>query len=77
MVHLISLDVPAELAADLASRIDESGGLLATILAVALAARALVSSLHDKAWLKLDGDICYIQIAAGGGHGVHLRPGGL
>ena len=72
--HLEKLGVPAELSLDLATWIDQTGGLLAECLDGAPHARALVNSLHDKAWFKLDGDDKYIQTLAGGRQGCILGP---
>ena len=72
--HLQSLGVPAGFAMDLANEIDAKGGLLAECMGEAPRARALVASLHDKAWFKLDDDTRYIETAAGGRQGCILGP---
>ena len=57
------------MAQDLAEWVDRTGGLLAACGAVAGNARALINSLHDKAWFRLDNDNKYIQTYAGGRQG--------
>ena len=74
MRHLVSLGVPQALAQDLAEWIDSTGGLLSQCPEVAANAKALINSLHDKAWFRLDKDSMYIQTAAGGRQGCFLGP---
>ena len=72
--HLEKFGVPSELTHDLAAWIEESGGLLSSSEDVAGNAQAMINSLHDKAWFRLDKDECYIQTSAGGRQGCILGP---
>ena len=74
IAHLVQLGVPEHLAQDLVEWIERSGGLLAGCDIVADNAKALINSLHDKAWFRLDKDSAYIQTAAGGRQGCFLGP---
>ena len=74
MRHLVSLGVPEALAQDLVEWIDSTGGLLSQCPEAAANAKALINSLHDKAWFRLDKDSEYIHTAAGGRQGCFLGP---